>query len=343
VIELRLLPACDGDCLLLSFGSGALTNRILIDGGRAATYRLIRPMLARAGVIDLLVVTHIDQDHILGVVAMLEEQERPARFGDIWFNGYDQLREVGTEVFGAREGERLTSALLAQDLPWNRAFSGHAVRWGCPAVRVGGAALTILSPDRDQLSALIPVWEKECAREGLITGRKAKEPPHGYEQFGPVDISGLADDKFVPDPSKTNRASIGFLFEYEGIRLIFTGDGDDTRLRTSLRALAEAEGGRFRADALKVSHHGSRGNLSRETLEILECATYIISTDGSRHQHPDNTTMARILKYGATPKEIAFNYIAPASCWRMPEWQTAYGYTLRCPEPARDGHLTLTW
>ena len=126
MIELRVLPARDGDCLLLSYGHGALTHRILIDGGRALTYPLVKPMLEKVGMLDLLVVTHVDQDHILGVLAMLEDLHRPVQIGDIWFNGYDQLRDVEIEVFGARDGEKLTTALLEQNLPWNRAFSGRA-------------------------------------------------------------------------------------------------------------------------------------------------------------------------------------------------------------------------
>jgi beta-lactamase superfamily II metal-dependent hydrolase len=343
VIELRVLPARDGDCLLLSYGHDKLTHRILIDGGRTLTYPLIKPMLEKVETLDLLVITHVDQDHILGVLALLKDRHRPVQFGDIWFNGYDQLHDVEIEVFGARDGEKLTTALLEQHLPWNRAFSGHAARCDRQAVLLGGATLTLLSPDSDQLAALIPVWERECGKEGLMPGQQAKEPPPGYEQFGAINVDDLADEKFVPDTSKTNPTSIGFLFEYDGTRLVFTGDGDDARLRSSLQPLADAEGGRLRIDALKVSHHGSKANLSKETLAILECGTYIISTDGSRHQHPDDVAMARILKYGAAPKEIAFNYFSRAANWKVPDWQTKYDFTLRCPQPDQDGYLTLAW
>ena len=343
MIELCVLPARDGDCLLLSYGNGALTHRILIDGGRAQTYSLIKPMLEKIGMLDLLVVTHVDQDHILGVLAMLEDLQRPVQFGDIWFNGYDQLRDAEIETFGARDGEKLTAALLEQNLPWNKAFSGRAVRCDRQAISIGGASLTLLSPDRDQLAALVPVWEKECSKEGLMPDQDAKEPPDDYEQFGPINVDKLADEKFTSDNSKTNPTSIGFLFEYDGARIVFTGDGDDFRLRSSLQPLADAAGGRLRIDALKVPHHGSRANLSKETLAILECATYIISTDGSRHQHPDDVTMARILKYGAAPKGIAFNYLSRAANWKSIEWQATYGYVLQHPKPDQDGCLTLAW
>lgn len=217
VIELRLLPARDGDCLLLSYGPSALTYRILIDGGRALTYPLIKPVLEQIGTLDLLVVTHVDQDHILGVLAMMEDRQRLVRFRDIWFNGYAQLKDDEFEVFGARDGERLTAALLTQALPWNTAFGGQGVRCDRQPVGIGGATLRILSPDRDQLAALRPVWETECAGEGLMPGEKPEKFSGGDEQFGSVDVEKLADEKFVPDTSKTNPTSIGFLFEYDGV------------------------------------------------------------------------------------------------------------------------------
>ena len=62
---------------------------------------------------------------------------------------------------------------------------------------------------------------------------------------------------------------------------------------------------------------------------------YMISTDGSRHQHTDDVAMARILKYGESPKEIAVNYLRRSGNWASPEWQAAHGDTLRCPKAAK--------
>jgi beta-lactamase superfamily II metal-dependent hydrolase len=46
-----------------------------IDGGRTGTYAHIKPLLQRLrnSELDLLVATHVDRDHILGVLAMLDE------------------------------------------------------------------------------------------------------------------------------------------------------------------------------------------------------------------------------------------------------------------------------
>jgi hypothetical protein len=201
--------------------------------------------------------------------------------------------------------------------------------------------LTVLSPDRSQLAKLAPDWATECAKQGLIPGRDPVPEPPGFEAFGPVNVDVLAETPFVPDTSKTNLTSIGFLFEFEGKRIVFTGDADDRRLVSSLRARAVAEGGKLRLDALKVAHHGSDHNLSNELLEIIDCRRYLMSTSGARHGHPNNIAIARILKHGGASKEIAFNYRERAHLWDVDELKAKYGLTVVKPPPECDGFVTL--
>ena len=145
----------------------------------------------------------------------------------------------------------------------------------------------------------MPTWVQDCRDHGLIPGVDPRPPaPEGFEEFGPVDVDALAATPFRSDTSKTNASSIAFLFEFDGRRILFTGDGDDPRIVESLRPIAEAEGGRLRLDALKVPHHGSAANISRELLELIDCPRYLISTNGERHGHPDPVAMARILVHG---------------------------------------------
>jgi Metallo-beta-lactamase superfamily len=345
VIELTMLPGKDGDCLLLSYGEGPELRRVLVDAGRSSTYDLIQPVLAALDPprVDLLVVTHVDQDHVLGVLRLFEDDAR-VQVGEVWFNGFAHLGNGTVETFGPRDGELLTTALFDQDVPWNAAFDGRAVEVGRDPRPTGdGARFRIVAPDRRLLERLEPVWDQECRRHGLIPGVPPVVPaPAGFEQFGTLDIDELAGTPFAPDPSKTNASSIAFLFEYDGVRILFTGDGDDPCIVDSLRPMAEAEGGRLKLDALKVAHHGSAGNVSRGLLDLLDCRRYLISTNGSRHQHPDPVAMARILAFGGPEKEIVFNYRERAQLWEDATWMDTYDYTVTSP-PGPDGVVTLTW
>jgi hypothetical protein len=264
-------------------------------------------------------------------------------FGDVWFNGYDQL--LDSEGFGARDGERLTTALLTGRMPWNDAFGGRGIEVGRPLGWYDdGSVMDVLSPDRARLERLAPAWAEECARHGLLPGRDPIEIPAvpGFETFGGIDVERLAATPFRPDTSKTNLTSIGLLFEYEGRRVVLTGDADDRRLVESLRPRAEAEGGRLHVDLLKVAHHGSSRNLSNDLLALLDCDRYLISTSGARHGHPDDVAMARILKNGGPQKALVFNYRDRAAPWDVPALKERYGYTVTAPpQDADDGFVTL--
>ncbi|MFF4354030.1 ComEC/Rec2 family competence protein [Streptomyces sp. NPDC001530] len=344
MIRFTMMPGEDGDCLLLEYGDDTFVRRILVDGGRAGTYPLIKPTLAGLdGLVDLLVVTHVDQDHILGVLALMDDPDRSVEFGDVWFNGFDQLLDA--EGFGAVDGEKFTSALLAQKVPWNDAFGGRSVEVGRELAWFDdGSTMDVLSPDRGQLEKLAPAWSAECARNGLIPGRDPDEipPVEGFEHFGAPNVEQLAASPFKPDTSKTNLTSIGLLFEFEGRRIVLTGDADDRRLVESIRPRAEAEGGRFHLDVLKVAHHGSDHNLSNELLDLIDCDRYLISTSGARHDHPNEIALARILKRGGTEKDIVFNYRDRAALWDVPALKNRFGYTVTAPEEdAEDGFVSF--
>ena len=70
-MKLKVFFASDGDCLLLTSGDG---HHVLIDGGRKGSFEeQTRPLLRDMTAIDLVVVTHIDADHISGVISLLED------------------------------------------------------------------------------------------------------------------------------------------------------------------------------------------------------------------------------------------------------------------------------
>jgi S-adenosylmethionine:diacylglycerol 3-amino-3-carboxypropyl transferase len=59
---------------------------------------------------------------------------------------------------------------------------------------------------------------------------------------------------------------------------------------------------------VKLSHHGSKYNISDKLLKKINCKKYIISTDGSIHSHPHKETLAKIIN-NTPDSELYFNYI----------------------------------
>jgi beta-lactamase superfamily II metal-dependent hydrolase len=337
--------------LAIAYGNRERPRRILVDGGRAATYSDIKQRFSRLPeeqrTFELLIVTHVDRDHIEGVVAMLADPAAPIRFKDVWFNSYDHLRDPQIETFGAVQGERLTTALLERRLPWNDAYGRKSVelRANSPPVPVeGGLTLTLLSPDRPKLAALLPKWEEECRTAGLLPGVAAarRPPPPGLERMGSIDIDRLAEQPFEADRTVPNGTSIAVLVAYEGRRVLLAADAHPDRLIESLQALTAVEGRRPTLDAFKLPHHASRRNVSRELLESVSCPRYLISTNGSYSNHPDAVAVARTIKYGGDRPQLVFNYRSSETLiWDNPRWQDRHGYATTYPSPAKDGLMAV--
>lgn len=191
MLNLEMLPAAHGDCLWIEYGDGQQTRRILIDGGPAHTYPALRarilhlPLDARH--FELLVITHIDGDHIEGIVRLLQDAESlGCSFARIWFNGYPQLNKVPDPAgapLGAQQGEML-GLLIAQyekrigekvwnkDLPDGLAMLDRAK--ALPRITLpGDCQLTLLSPDDTRLLELKTEWDKVLHKSNWKSGDAA--------------------------------------------------------------------------------------------------------------------------------------------------------------------------
>lgn len=70
-MKLKIFPSEKGDCLLLTGSDG---KQVLVDGGMAASFsdRVAAP-LSKLTELDVVYVSHIDQDHISGVLRMMDD------------------------------------------------------------------------------------------------------------------------------------------------------------------------------------------------------------------------------------------------------------------------------
>jgi beta-lactamase superfamily II metal-dependent hydrolase len=319
MFEVEMLPAREGDCIILTYGCRGAERSLLVDGGRRATSAEIsRRMSGRPG-FELLVVSHIDRDHIEGILALLQSPSRPV-VKEVWFNGYRHVTDTEGER-SAPQGEIL-SGLLAGQIPWNTQFGQKAVSIGfddkLPNIQMpDGLTLTLLSPDMGKLRKLEPRWISECERAGMIAGSIGERASRGAKKPPPtvIDLDALLSKPFFPDDSLPNGTSIALLAEYRERRVLLAADAHEDRLLRSIRAL-RGNDSRLRLDLFKVAHHGSAGNISRALLEEIDCSRYAVSSDGSHHGLPDAEAIARIVKYGGSTCELNFNYRTPyTSAW----------------------------
>ena len=354
MINIELIQAAQGDCIWIEYGTNADSlHRILIDGGTSATYKHLKKRIQNLAPdkrhFDLLAITHIDADHIAGILKLIEDDDLGISFEDIWFNGYQHLGK--TRIRGVAQGERLSDYLDKPNIPWNKAFSGKAIcvnkrKKLSPVELLGGMKLTLFSPTKKALADLKPRWRKEAQKAGLFPDQRIdnKEDidtrPIESRSLAPVvlpDIDSLADTPFESDTSLTNGSSIAFLAEYDGKKMLFSGDAYATILLQSIkRYLPGCEP--LYLDLFKIPHHGSDGNISKKLLERIRCRTYLISANGAYHKHPDEIAVARIIKYGGHKPDIYFNYLSKYNeIWKSPLLQEKYRYFVHYPNDDQTG------
>lgn len=346
---LEMLPANEGDSLWITYGEDGERRHVLIDAGRQSTGRAVKQRLLDLPPgerrLELVVVTHVDRDHIEGMLELTEAGFHGVEVGDIWFNGYVHLQN-NYASFGAAQGERLTDALVDQGLPWNEAFGNRrvAISLGQPVELeplTGGLKLTLLSPTPEKLTEMIPIWEAEVRAAGMKRGIPPEDAlPRGFRRMGAIDVDALAASAFHPDEAEANGTSIALLMEYAGRRVLLSADAHADVLEESVRALAGD--GKLRLDAFKIPHHGSSHNLSRAILDLVDCKRFLISTSGSYFNHPDAATISRIIKAGGEAPELIFNYRSDETeTWDDPQLKNRYGYTTRYPASGRNGYQTV--
>jgi hypothetical protein len=370
MLRLQMLPAARGDCLWIEYGTLPHSGIIVIDGGLKETADVLlarmemarRERQTRTLEVELIVVTHIDNDHILGIIEVLRAERSWLHVRDIWFNGRPQLEELATapaidaesHLLGPAEGEELSDLLAGRALPWNASplWQRRAVMipesGELPSMTLEhGLKLTVLGPTRKRLERMWKVWKDVV--DGSDEKRAAAEVDDGLLGHGDVWPPVWRDGE-GKDSSAANGSSIMLLAEYEGQALLLAGDGYASDLTDAIRRLCGAGSGSLGSlplAAFKLSHHGSANNLTRALLETMSCGRYLISTDGSGHGHPDHQALLRILRYSREAPQLLFNHLSRTTRpWRDQKRDVVRGdfqdYGSRFPVDPLEG-LILEW
>lgn len=322
--EFTVLKAENGDCMLIHGKFNGQTRNILIDGGTKNTYkkqrrdgelkkRLLKIQEAQQR-IDLLILTHVDDDHIAGLIKGFENNGLLAQLSDkVWFNSGklifehfnmepDESNFIEMDApINTNENSGLTS--IRQGVKFENYISEKGI-WHQELIMSGqvielfGIKFTILSPTSEKLRKLLVKWTRES--EDSLTSSSNTDYDQTFEQL-------LVDDQFKNDKSVHNGSSIAFIFEYDNKKLLFLGDAHDDVTVKSIRNLGYSETSPLKLDYVKLSHHASQYNTSPEFLSIIDCPNFIVSTDGSRHNLPNKRTLARIENY-FPQANLIFNY-----------------------------------
>jgi Metallo-beta-lactamase superfamily len=343
-IRIEMLPARMGDCLVVEcLRDQGPTWRMLVDGGPPDTWPLLEARLSGLAPddrhIDVALVTHIDSDHIGGMIPFLES-EFAREVGDYWFNGRTHLPELGLSR-SVGQGESVVAALGGGSnkpvLPWNVAFGGGPIDTGEEAGFIdvpidGGPHITVLSPTTKRLTILAAKWF-----EVLEAARRGDAEP---DSLAPLDdLAAIAGQLNPKDSSVPNGSSIALLVEHRGASVILGADAFGNVLGAGIKGVAAARGlDVLPVDAFKLPHHGSKNNVSEAMLRAAPAKHYLVSTNGDTFHHPDDAAIARVVVNAPAGSTLWFNYCnARTERWADPVLCGKYGYATHFPEVPNAG------
>jgi hypothetical protein len=327
-IRFEALQARYGDSLLLSFPrANERPLRLLVDGGPAGVFttslkkRLEEEVQASGEKplqLDAVMISHVDEDHILGILDLFgalqdaEERHAPWPWRPKWLlhNSLDSLLAEGdggvarnlsgTTVLASLAGggaiallggaavDHVTEKVLASysqgsQLATRAAALGivrnppnQSVIMANPSapriLQIGDATLTIVGPRQPEVDKLRTAW--------AAWKRKQDKKPKA--------IQNLAT---TLDTSVPNLSSIVCLVERGGKRILITGDARGDHIIKTLEESGLKQAGKpFKADILKLPHHGSIRNAPPKFFQKIVADHYVASGDGT-YGNPDRATL----------------------------------------------------
>lgn len=322
MLTIKFLKAAHGDSIAITIGEASNSYRILVDGGPKECFvkqsgpktkfgplkELLDLCNSKNTKIDLTVLTHVDDDHIGGLLAAVQyPQYRPLLFNKLLFNS----GKIILKEFGGEANERLNAKVkiyesgltsISQGVDFDEIMTGiNLDRRACVSgdrFCVPGGEITILSPERAQLQDLLTKWNDEAPSSLTST----KENDYNFS------IAELAqNDVFKEDGSVTNASSIAFLLRTKTASVLLLGDALPSTICRTLTSFGYSTSKPLKVDLCKLSHHASKANTNSELLGIIDCNKYVVSTNGLRHNLPNKATFARILNLNPN-SELLFIY-----------------------------------
>ena len=331
IFSLEVLRARQGDCLMLHYGTDDEPALALIDGGPSGVYKsFLRPRLVAlrtergladtdALPIDLCMLSHIDDDHVVGLLGLTKElveaddnnKPKIVQILDLWHNAFDDIVDNDAEELASAVQARFGPASLSGDIPLDAGANVDSVmvlasipkgrRLRDDAVKLGiernldvGGQLVVAGSANQPLDMgkglTITVAGPMLAEVQDLQKDHAKWVATHPEEIR-KSAEALAEYR---DESVPNLSSIVVLAATNGPdpkRILFTGDARGDKVLEGLELVGLLDqGGSMHVDVLKGPHHGSANNLEQDFFERILADHYVFSGDG-QFGNPERDTL----------------------------------------------------
>lgn len=285
--EIDLLPVGtekkSGDCIAMRYGDLVKGKEkqtvIVVDGGYSGTWKdTLKPHLSKyynceiKGKlhIDIVILSHPDLDHVSGLVEMAKDEDveigmimmhRPwEELSPSWFRDgritKDSLKDrLGDAFEKAKELDDVTKNVTKPKL--NVGKCNHK-----------GASITILGPTSEFYKTCIANCEKTPQQANNVVHLPQSQSLKKSIDFEPYiegEIKWYDDETTSP----INESSLIILFEYDGVKVLLTGDAGKKGLTNAINC-AHLNGIKLNdCKIIKMPHHGSRKNVNPTIMDAF--------------------------------------------------------------------------
>ncbi|MGY4537412.1 beta-lactamase superfamily II metal-dependent hydrolase [Mucilaginibacter sp. UYNi724] len=310
--QVLVLPAYHGDSIIVKTIDGdGKPFYMVIDGGTAKTYDdTLKLELRKLAFIDILVLTHIDSDHIAGLIKFIKDPFfKTSQIGKYWFNSKNIKFLRNSEKISFGQAKSFEELLI--DKGEIKGKWSEDIYIGVTPALPPGIIIEVLSPTADVLKELYSKWPdlSDDYNKKLTDINIANRIVPS--QIGKGSLPDLAAKDDNPEKSVSqdlfNSSSIAFVLQTFDLSIFLLGDAHPEIIKQVMISNGYSVEKRLKVDLVKISHHGSKNNTINDVLDMIDCDRFIISTNGgnSTHAHPDRETIARIIYH---PERVRRNF-----------------------------------
>ncbi len=254
-VKIDFMKAREGDSILIEFDDD---TSLLLDGGVARTMKenisIVQPVLERCSN-NILLVTHIDDDHIAGISYLFEyKKELVKNFSTVLFNHSSDLKKFAVNCQDPPPEIRLTDSALVS-LSTAKKFEDCLADFDIPL-----CSNLVAGTSFDLADLNIQVLSPSCKSLGKYTQwyESSSVPTASRGDDYGKSFNELIQSKFIEDNSITNCSSISVLITYFDKKLLLLGDSFPSDIEDALAKLGYSPENKLVVDVVKVSHHGSK-------------------------------------------------------------------------------------
>lgn len=285
-LMVHFIDVGQGDCILILFPDG---KDMLIDCGNKSSgydFEETAEYLATYipdGQLDYLMLTHGDEDHVEYIDEVIEAYDVDNIF----------MPDVKSVPSGTSSSDKYQDQIDALSRDKLALFNDPDTLSSNVYAEFFIAALT--EPD---CNIYLNVDPDENTNAIVITDDGVQDPDAPdtdatYRLTFYCPTQEYYDESNLGSAEKKNAISPIGILEYNGFRLVLTGDSNEINEPT----FVERVGGNLDCDVLKVGHHGSESSSTEEFLDAIDCEYAVIScnAEGNTFYHPRQTTLDRFI------------------------------------------------